>query len=212
MQVPSAETTLRATLTKLKRYGILMESHPNLPSVATIVAGEPVRGSWWGHIQGHEIFCVAEQMASHPDVVITKLVSKRVTYVHRKLWPAIVAVGSAHENWQLSGLSPTARELLALVDKTGRIRTDRIRIKRSLKEKSVADATRELEVRLLVHSREIHTERGAHAKVLQTWKVWIGEAGLTTKKMLPEHAKRRLEKVLADLNSRFDAEGCLPWN
>jgi hypothetical protein len=151
-------------------------------------------------------------MASHPDVVITKLVSKRVTYVHRKLWPAIVAVGSARENWQLSGLSPTARELLALVDKTGRIQTDRIRIKRSLKEKSVADATRELEVRLLVHSREIHTERGAHAKVLQTWKVWIGEAGLTTKKMLPEHAKRRLEKVLADLNSRFDAEGCLPWN
>lgn len=73
-------------------------------------------------------------MASHPDVVITKLVSKRVTYVHRKLWPAIVAVGSARQNWQLSGLSPTARELLALVDKTGRIRTDGIRIKRSLKK------------------------------------------------------------------------------
>ena len=212
MQVPSAETTLRATLTKLKHYGILMESHPKLPSVAAIVAGKPIRGSWWGHIRGHEIFYVTQQMASHPDVVITKLVSKRVTYVHRKLWPAIVAVGSARQNWQLSGLSPTARELLALVDKTGRIRTDGIRIKRSLKKKSVADAARELEVRLLVHSREIHTERGTHAKALETWQVWIGEAGLARKKMLPEDAKRRLEKVLADLNSGFDAEGSLPWN
>ena len=151
-------------------------------------------------------------MASHPDVVITKLVSKRVTYVHRKLWPAIVAVGSARENWQLSGLSPAARELLASVDKTGRIRTDRILMKRSLKKKTVVDAVRELETRLLVHSKEIHTERGAHAKFLQTWKVWIGETGLVGKKMLPEDAKRKLEKVLADLNSQFDAEGSLPWS
>jgi hypothetical protein len=211
MQTPSAETTLRATLTKLKRYGILMESHPKLPSVAAIVAGEPIRGSWWGHNRGHEIFYAAQQMASHPDVVITKLVSKRVTYVHRKLWPAIVAVGSARQNWQLSGLSPAATELLALVDTTGRIRTDRIRV-RSLKKKTVTDAVRELEVRLLVHSREIHTERGAHAKVLETWQVWVGEAGLARKKMLPEDGKRRLEKVLADLNSGFDAEGCLPWS
>jgi hypothetical protein len=210
--VPSAETTLRAALAKLKRYGILMESDPKLPSLAAMVAGEPIRGSWWGHPRGHEIFNVARQMASHPDVITTKLVSKKVTYVHRKLWLAIDAVGSARQNWQLNGLSLTARELLALVDKTGRIRTDKIRIKRSLRRKTVADAARELEVRLLVHSREIHTERGAHAKVLETWKVWIEEAGLAGKKMLPEDAKRRLEKVLADLNSEFDAEGSLPWS
>jgi hypothetical protein len=212
MQVPSAETALRATLTKLKRYGILMETHLRLPSVAATVAGHPIRGSWWGHPRGHEIFYVARQMASHPDVVVTKLVSKRVTYVHRNLWPAILAVGSARQNWQLSGLSPTARELLALVDKTGRIRTDRIRLKRSLRKNTVADAARELEVRLLVHSQEIHTESGAHAKVLQTWKVWIGEGRLAVKKMLPEDAKRRLEKLLADLNSGFDTEDSLPWS
>lgn len=212
MQVSSSETTLRPTLTKLKRYGILMESHPKLPSVAAIVAGGPIHGSWWGHIRGHEIFYVTRRMASHPDVIITKLVSKRVTYVHRKLWPAIVAVGSARQDWQLSGLSPAARDLLALVDKTRRIRTDRILMKRRLKEKTVADAVRELEVRLLVHSKEIHTERGAHAKVLQTWKDWTEEAELAGRKMLPEDARSKLEKVLADLNSRFDAEGSLPWS
>jgi hypothetical protein len=167
-EVSSAETTLGLALTKLKRYGILLESHPKLPSVASTVAGGPIRGSWSGHIRGHEIFYVTRQMASNPDVVITKLVSKRVTYVHRKLWPAIVAVGSARENWQLSGLSPAARELLASVDKAGRIRTDFIFMKRSLKKKTVVDAVRELETRLLVHSKEIHTERGAHAKFLQT--------------------------------------------
>lgn len=151
-------------------------------------------------------------MASHPDVLVTKLVSKRITYVHRKLWPAVVAVGSARQNWQLSGLSPAARDMLALVDKTGRIRTDRIWMKRKLKKKNVTDAARELEARFLVHSKEIHTERGSHAKVLQTWKVWIGEAGIAGKEMVAEDAKRKLEKVLANLNSRFDAEGSLPWS
>jgi hypothetical protein len=150
-------------------------------------------------------------MASHPDVLITKLVSKRITYVHRRLWPAIVAVGSARQDWQLSGLSPGARDLLALVDETGRIQTDRIRMKRRLNKKTLADAARELETRLLVHSKEIHTESGTHAKVLQTWQFWVEEAGIAGKKMLPGEAKRKLVKVLADLNSRFDAEGSLPW-
>jgi hypothetical protein len=30
--------------------------------------------------------------------------------------------------------------------------------------------------------------------------------------MLPEDAKRKLEKALPDLNSQFDAEGSLPWS
>ncbi len=183
-----------------------------MPSITTNVAGEPIRGSWWGHARGHEIHYVALRMASHPDVLVTKLVSGKVTYVHRKLWPAIVAVGSARQNWQLSGLPSAARQLLALVDKAGRIRTDSVRIKGNLKGKTIGDAARELEARLLVHSQEIHTDTGAHAKWLETWKSWSKGAAFAGKKVLLEDAKKQLEELLEDLNRQFHANASLAWS
>jgi hypothetical protein len=112
----------------------------------------------------------------------------------------------------LAGLSRTARELLDLVDKAGKVRTNRIHIDRNLKVKAIGGAARELEVNLLVHSQEIHTETGAHAKCLETWKFWSKEVVFAEKKIPPEDAKKRLEKVLADLNRQFDASGSLPWS
>lgn len=212
MKMPSAQRALRSALSKLKRYGILLESDSKLPSVATIVAGEPIRGSWWGHPLGHEIHYIAWRVASSRNVVVTKLVSAKVTFVHRKLWPLIVAVGSSRQKWQLKGLSRRARKLLLAVDEAGRVRTDRIRIKGNPKEKSIGDAARELEFKLLVHSQEIHTDTGAHVKILETWEFWNKEVGFVGKKMATEEAKKRLEKVLADLNYQFDARGYLPWN
>ena len=81
-----------------------------------------------------------------------------------------------------------------------------------MKGKTIGDAARELEVRLLVHSQEIHTETGAHAKCLETWKIWSKGAGFVWKKINPDKAKKRLEKILANLNGLFDARGALPWN
>ncbi len=211
MQVPSPEATLRDALSKLRRYGILLESDYKLPSVTTIVAGEPISGSWWGHARGHEIHRISGQMASHPDVLVTKLVSEKVTYVHRKLWPAIVAVGSARQNWQLNGLSPAARELLALIDKASRIQADTIRLKKGRKGRTIGDAARELEVKLLVHSQEIHTETGVHSKVLETWEFWSKAVRFEGKKMPPEDGKKQLEKVLANLDRQFPTRSSLPW-
>ncbi len=211
MQVSSPEATLRDALSKLRRYGILLESDSKLPSVTTIVAGQSISGSWWGHASGHEIHLISRQMASHPDVLVTKLVSEKITYVHRKLWPAIVAVGSARQNWQLIGLSPAARELLALVDKAGWIRADIIRLKKGRKGRTIGDAARELEAKLLVHSQEIHTETGVHSKVLETWKFWSKAVRFEGKKMPPEDGKKQLEKVLANLNRQFPTRSSLPW-
>lgn len=60
------------------------------PSLAEAIAGGPIRGSWWGHARGHEIFRVAEAVSEHPDVLVCKLIEGKVTYVHRRLWPALV--------------------------------------------------------------------------------------------------------------------------
>ena len=80
-----------------------------------------------------------------------------------------------------------------------------------MKSKAIGDAARELETRLLVHSVEIHTESGAHAKQMESWKVWTNRSRVGDKTMSYELAERKFEEVLRDLNRRYDAKGKLPW-
>ncbi len=202
---------LRQTLEALRAYGIMLESDPRLPSVASLVAGEPVRGSWWGHPRGEAIFRVTRDLADRPDVLVTKLISGKVTYVHRRLWPAVFAVARASEPWQMEGLSPSANSLLDAVRMDGELRTDNIPRTGSPKAESPAEAARELERRLLVHSEELHTSAGAHAKRLEAWDRWASRVGFSERRPTPGQAKEDLEAVLAGLNRQFGAKGRLPW-
>ncbi len=61
-----------------------------VPSLAEAVAGGPIRGSWWGHARGREIFAVTRAVRDCPDVLVCRLVDGKITYVHRRLWPALV--------------------------------------------------------------------------------------------------------------------------
>ncbi len=46
---------------ELERLGLLLLQDKKLPSVATIFAGRPMAGSWWGHPLGQEMFrCLYE--------------------------------------------------------------------------------------------------------------------------------------------------------
>src|SRR2546428_14004111 len=103
----------------LERHGLLLAADATLPSVATIVAGEPVHGSWWAHPKSHAIFAASSALARHPDAMAIPLISRKVTFVHRRLWPALLAVAQACEPWQTKGLSPQARALLTRVEQAG---------------------------------------------------------------------------------------------
>jgi hypothetical protein len=75
----------------LLEHGMLLQSARGpIPNVAELVAGEPIRGSWWGHPAGHQIFAALNVLADSPDVVRLRLVKGKVTLVHRRLWPAVV--------------------------------------------------------------------------------------------------------------------------
>jgi hypothetical protein len=80
-------------LARLEADGVLLESARGpVPSVAELVVGGPIRGSWWSHAGSHEIFDRINELADHPDVVRTRLLGGKVTLVHRRLWPALVAL------------------------------------------------------------------------------------------------------------------------
>jgi len=83
--------TLRAALAFVRRHGIVLESaRAPVPNLAEAVAGEPIRGNWWGHRRGHEIFRLTRAVRDSRDVLVCRLVGGKITYVHRRLWPALV--------------------------------------------------------------------------------------------------------------------------
>jgi hypothetical protein len=80
-------------LTWLREQGVVLQSARGpVPSLAELVAGGPIRGSWWGHPSGHEIYRVLNEVRASPDVVATRLIEGKVTLIHRRLWPALVRV------------------------------------------------------------------------------------------------------------------------
>lgn len=75
----------------VERHGVVLEAARGpAPSLAVEVAGGPIRGSWWGHEKGHAIFAVCSRVRESPDVLVCKLVDGKVTFVHRRLWAALV--------------------------------------------------------------------------------------------------------------------------
>ncbi len=201
----------KSMLETLAECGLLLASDALLPSVASIVAGEPIRGSWWAHSASQEIYHVSEDLSKHPDITVVKLVSGKDTYVHRSLWPAVFAIGIAHEPWQLDGLSRTAREILEVVASRGQVLTREVPWLGGAKKDSPGESARQLARKLLVHGEEVHTETGAHAKQLESWQHWAKRVSLGSSKITVERAKRKLEGVLAALNERHDGKGRLPW-
>jgi hypothetical protein len=95
--------TDKQALAFVKRHGVVLQAARGpVPSLAEAIAGGRIRGSWWGHPQGRAIYRAAEAVASSPDVLVCKLVDGKITYVHRRLWPALVKLGARFRKPQLA--------------------------------------------------------------------------------------------------------------
>jgi hypothetical protein len=192
---------------QLEKLGFLLLSD-SLPSVTRIVAGEGLRGSWWGHEQAQTIFAVSEMLEDHQDVLVMKLISGKVTFVHRELWGRVYSVGVAREDWQLKNLSQGAKLLLKTLDAEGTLQTNKLNKSFGPKPGETAG---ELELRLLIHAEQVHTESGAHAKILETWNAWAKRAGFRARPKSPSAARHFLEQRLAEINKNSAIKGRLPW-
>ena len=93
----------KQALAYVEKHGVVLQAaRGSVPSLAEAVAGERIRGSWWGHPKGQAIFLAAEAVSESPDVLVCKLVDGKVTYVHRRLWPALVKLASRFPKAQLA--------------------------------------------------------------------------------------------------------------
>jgi hypothetical protein len=182
-------------LAALAANGLLLMQDKALPNVVGVLTGESLRTSWWNHPKAHLICSVLSELAEHPEVLFTKLLYRKETLVHRALWPAVLAVGSAREEWQEQGLSRDAKCLLQRLDGgDGSVR-------------AAGAPVKELEARLLATAQEIHTESGRHEKVLESWHAWSLRVGCRVIQSVPL-ARKTLEEVSVTLGAPLKA---LPW-
>jgi hypothetical protein len=95
--------TPKEGLAFVKRHGLVLQAARGpVPSLAEHIAGGPIEGSWWGHPKGHEIYRVAEAISESDEILVCKLVEGKVTYVHRRLWPALVKLAPRFRKAQLA--------------------------------------------------------------------------------------------------------------
>ena len=83
--------TPREALAFVRKQGVVLESARGpVPSLAEAVAGERIRGGWWSHPSSHLIFEITRAVRDSERVLVCRAVQGKVTYVHERLWPALV--------------------------------------------------------------------------------------------------------------------------
>jgi hypothetical protein len=168
-----------------------------LAALADEVAGERVRGSWWGHPAGKRIYAIASALEGSPDVWVVKLIDGKVTFVHRALAPALLrrVLDPGFRRQARAGLDAAARRLLARVERAGELRLDELAAGDRGAERALAAAAKELARRLLVATGSVHTDRGRHATVVRSWRRLASAAELAAARAL---ARADAERALAE--------------
>jgi hypothetical protein len=133
----------KQALAWVKKCGIAVESaRATVPSLAQVVAGEPLRGSWWAHPKGNDIFLLSRAIRRSPDVVVCRLVGGKITYVHRRMWPALVSFAGRFSKQRLAALNevhtPAGKHRLLVTPFPDWVPTEVLQAAQKLPEKEAA--------------------------------------------------------------------------
>ena len=96
--MPTAQKTaltVAEALEFIRHQGVVLVSAKGpVPRLTEAIIGEPIKGSWWGHPRGREIFAVLGGVSDSADVLFCRLVEGKITVVHRRLWSALVRLAT----------------------------------------------------------------------------------------------------------------------
>ena len=61
----------------VSRSGVVLESaRGHGPSIAETIVGEPIRGSWWSHPRGREIYAITRALRETPEILVCTLIDR----------------------------------------------------------------------------------------------------------------------------------------
>lgn len=190
----------------LRRHGVAtLTPAGGLASLVEAVTSGSVKGSWWGHPQGHRVHACSVALTQSGEALATKLVAGKVTFVHRRLWPALYRAATDPSRRQAQGLEVTARRLLAAVHAAGELRLDHYAVQHHIAGRALRPPRELLERRLLVQSGEVHTEQGRHTTVLRSWEHWApADVRSAAAQMSLEEARAALRSACCGAASALD--------
>lgn len=97
----------------VRKHGVVLESAAGpVPNLAEAIAQSPIHGSWWSHPEGKRIFWATRRVRDSQHILVCRLITGKVTYVHERLWPAVIrlskhfkkgALDSIHEEHSAMG-------------------------------------------------------------------------------------------------------------
>ncbi len=89
----------------VKQHGVVLEAARGpVPSLADAVLGAERSGSWWGHPQGKAFFWLTRHVRKSKNVLVCRFVDGKITYVHRRVWPALVRLAPTIEPARLAAI------------------------------------------------------------------------------------------------------------
>lgn len=153
---------------------------------------------WWSHPDATTIYNALGALEDRLATV--KLVAGKLTLVAPRLWPDLVAIGSAQQPWQLDALTEDTR---ALLDRVAAADDPVL-----LDSPNLRESGKQLEQRLLVVAEEVHTDEGRHLKALGSWEAWGAERGVADPPAT-ETAMSRFESIVEGWEP--DGASLLPW-
>jgi hypothetical protein len=89
----------------VEQHGVVLEAARGpVPTLADAALGAERRGSWWGHPQGKAFFWLTRQVRASKNVLVCRLVNGKITYVHRRVWPALVRLAPTMQAARLTAI------------------------------------------------------------------------------------------------------------
>jgi hypothetical protein len=95
--------TAAEAISFIKEHGVVLASAKGpVPRLTEAIVNEPIKGSWWAHRKSQQIFYIFQAVTHSKDVLVCRLVNGKVTFIHRRLWPALVRVATRFPSAQIS--------------------------------------------------------------------------------------------------------------
>jgi hypothetical protein len=89
----------------VRQHGVVLESAKGPgPNLADAVAGTPIRGNWWNHPVGKQIFRATRVVRDSEQILVCRLVEGKITYVYRRMWPALVRLAGRFDKKALAAI------------------------------------------------------------------------------------------------------------
>ena len=108
----------------------------------------------------------------------------------------------------MGGLPRTSQALLRRVEREGELDPSQIA---QAGVRTPASAIKELERRLLIHTEEVHTAKGAHARHLESWDRWQERVGWSGPTVTTRIGRERILEAVRSVCRASGGSCRLPW-